>query len=391
MSLLVYQNNYRGIQSQYNGFNHLLSHLDEEAQLEAVEALDEAITYLQGFRGDPNGAENWQHYNKLSIFNRKKIYDNAVRVIHALMAAKKALGISDPEGGDDEEGGEEVATPGFESQTEEAVKALQELGNIMTNSVGAMKDAIESGDLQKAREMYEEARHEYEQIEVAAGCFEDEDTDIDARPYSFELGEEDAAFKGFHKIERALFRDNNMALAKAYAEEMVASTAELNEELNNMDNFNVNKLFDGMIGLATEVPAKKIASEEESFSGLSLLIFTKNLAGIKAVYSPFREALSGLNSDLVDEIDKLFADGESLFEKIATNSDYKPAFSNSKTMAYHQLSTDAELKEIVNVFYSLSSKLSSAAEAMGLTGSSLRSPRSFRFHKKRAFNYKKLG
>lgn len=43
-------------------------------------------------------------------------------------------------------------------------------------------------------------------LQVLAGAFTQEDADIDARPYGFPKGEKDEDFKGFHKIERALYR-----------------------------------------------------------------------------------------------------------------------------------------------------------------------------------------
>ncbi len=43
-------------------------------------------------------------------------------------------------------------------------------------------------------------------VQVLAGAFPQEDADIDARPYAFPEGDKDEDFKGFHKIERSLFR-----------------------------------------------------------------------------------------------------------------------------------------------------------------------------------------
>ena len=42
-----------------------------------------------------------------------------------------------------------------------------------------------------------DSRPPYEQREVLAGNFEQEDTDIDARPYAFDNGDLDEGFKGF--------------------------------------------------------------------------------------------------------------------------------------------------------------------------------------------------
>ena len=46
-------------------------------------------------------------------------------------------------------------------------------------------------------------------------------------------------------------------------------------------------VFDGVIGVLTEVPAKKISSEEETWSGKSLMIFYNNWLGAYSQLAPF--------------------------------------------------------------------------------------------------------
>lgn len=130
--------------------------------------------------------------------------------------------------------------------------------------VEALATSIESGDLAAAQQAYIESRPPYEQIEVLALNFEDTDTDIDARPYAFDDGELDEAFKGFHRIETLIFRDRDLAAARPYAKELVTSIKTLMTNLEARDNFDSPSHFEGMIGLATEIPAKKISSEEET-------------------------------------------------------------------------------------------------------------------------------
>jgi Imelysin len=113
--------------------------------------------------------------------------------------------------------------------------------------------------------------------------------DIDARPYTFELGETDSAFKGYHKIERALFRDDNMTAAELYADQLAESAEQLGTALTQLPCTPVQQ-FEGMIGLALEIGAKKISGEEEAFSDLSVLIFENNWKGIAAVYAPYAAA-----------------------------------------------------------------------------------------------------
>lgn len=48
-------------------------------------------------------------------------------------------------------------------------------------------------------------------------------------------------------------------------------------------------VFDGCIGVLTEVPAKKISSEEETWSGQSLMIFYNNWLGAYSQIAPFAD------------------------------------------------------------------------------------------------------
>ena len=161
--------------------------------------------------------------------------------------------------------------------------------------VEALAAAIKCGDLSAALKAYIDSRPPYEQIEVLALNFEESDSDIDARPYAFENGEEDQSFKGFHRIEAYIFRDKDLALAEPYADELVSSIKTLMTDLEQRENFDSPSHFEGMIGLATEVPAKKISSEEETYSDQSLLIFQENWRGIYSQYEPFAASLESID------------------------------------------------------------------------------------------------
>merc|ERR1739847_249787 len=75
--------------------------------------------------------------------------------------------------------------------------------------------------------------------------------------------------------------------AEAAAKGLVELNAKLQTELADPKNFDGVKSFEGMIGLAGEIVKKKIASEEETWSGQSLLIFDSNWDGILSQAKPF--------------------------------------------------------------------------------------------------------
>lgn len=159
--------------------------------------------------------------------------------------------------------------------------------------VQQLQKAIDAGDLAQAQQAYIEARPPYEEIETTALCFEDIDADIDARPYAFDGGESDPAFRGFHKIEALLFGYQDVRAAAPFAAKLIGSVRALQKQLGERHRFNASAQFDGMIGLANEVSAKKISSEEETWSDQSLLIFRHNWIGIASQFQPFVAVLKG--------------------------------------------------------------------------------------------------
>jgi iron uptake system component EfeO len=154
-------------------------------------------------------------------------------------------------------------------------------------TVKALDAAIASGDLAAAKRAYIESRPPYEEIETTAGSFEDSDTDIDARPYAFDGGETDPNFRGFHKIENLIFAAEDLEAARPYSQKLIESIATLRKELDESERFSAEGQFGGMVALTNEVAAKKISSEEETWSDQTLLIFKHNWIGACSQYLPF--------------------------------------------------------------------------------------------------------
>ena len=224
--------------------------------------------------------------------------------------------------------------------------------------VEALAAAIKSGDLAAAQKAYVDSRPPYEQIEVLALNFEQSDADIDARPYVFENGEVDEAFKGFHRIEAYIFRDLDLAAAEPYADELVGSIKTLMTDLEQRENFDSPSHFEGMIGLATEVPAKKISSEEETYSDQSLLIFQENWKGIYSQYEPFAAALEAIDPAAAEEVKKTYDNA------IATVAPY---FTDGQVAAKPYSSIDmAQRGEIVKVAYDFRNSLINAQAKLGI-------------------------
>lgn len=214
-------------------------------------------------------------------------------------------------------------------------------------------EAIALGNLEAAKTAYIASRPPYEEIEVLAASFEETDSDIDARPYSFEGGEASDDFRGFHRIEALLYRDEDLEAALPYARELVESIRTLQGDLEARENFSAQGHFEGMVALSTEIAAKKISSEEETYSDASLIIFRHNFRGIYSQFEPFAAELDDAAAGAVREA----------YE--AAEGTLEPYFTGDSASPYSQVGISTR-RDLMRASYRLRGALLRAAERLGL-------------------------
>nr|QOL01119.1 putative extracellular protein CSOL_045 [Pseudococcomyxa simplex] len=306
LSVLIFYHNFKGIQSQYEPFAQLVQANNASTAQAVTQAFSAFNASVSPYVTVTNGQETYAPYANFTNEQREAISRAAYQTADALTEAAAALGIEKkPDAG--ERVGEcqpPIKFNGTDAVIQQGVSYFQALMRYQVPLIAALQAAISSGNISAARTAYVHSRPLYEQIEVLAGAFTQEDADIDARPYAFSGGDEDEDFKGFHKIERALYRDNNLAMAAEYAPILVNSTADLDAKVNDTSNFNSDVAFAGMMALANEVGAKKVSSEEETWSKLSNLIFYNNWKGIYSQLLPFAQLFK--NTSLVDSLTPTF-------------------------------------------------------------------------------------
>ncbi|MCS7063638.1 MAG: EfeM/EfeO family lipoprotein [Methylacidiphilales bacterium] len=190
----------------------------------------------------------------------------------------------------------------YAQQVDEGLKYFKRRALDQIELVKKMGEAIQSGDISRAKESYIIARPPYEEIEVLANSFPETDAEIDARAYAFENGPTDEAFIGFHKIEYFLFAEENLKEAERYVPRLLESCKMLVKVLDERSRFSSKRTFDGIISVANEVAAKKISSEEETFSDQTLLIFKHNWIGIHSQYKPFHPLVRDKDKAVADEV-----------------------------------------------------------------------------------------
>ncbi len=210
----------------------------------------------------------------------------------------------------------------LEAQTAELVSA--------TNAFVA---AVQSGNVELAKQLYGPARVPYERIEPVAETFGDLDPKIDARKGDVR----DDEWGGFHKIEQALFVSNTTAGMSEVA-------ADLQEDVGTLANLVASvelqpaSIANGAVELLNEVSASKITGEEERYSRIDLLDFAGNVQGAKAAFDAVKPLLTGAKAALAAQIDARFAavDTALAAHKVGTGYVLYTALTSADTRALSQ-------------------------------------------------------
>ncbi|MGO3141674.1 MAG: iron uptake system protein EfeO [Galactobacter sp.] len=187
--------------------------------------------------------------------------------------------------------------------------------------------AFESGDTEKAKELYAPVRAHYERIEPLAESFGDLDPLLDIREPDVEDGDE---FTGWHRAEKDLwapegYKAMSDAERKEIADGIKTNTKKLYDEVF-ADEYEptINDIGNGSVGLMDEVATSKITGEEEAFSHTDLWDFAANVDGAKVAFETLKPLLENSgDTELSDELDKRFEEISAAVDEYKDGEGYK--------------------------------------------------------------------
>ncbi len=234
------------------------------------------------------------------------------------------------------------ATESYERYVTSQTRALTEL---TTEFV----DAVKAGDVTEAKRLFPISRTPFERIEPIAGSFGDLDPAIDEREDDPSLAGPE--FTGYHRIEKALWQDNNLADMGPIADRLLADVTELDRLSNEELDLTPLDLANGSKGLLDEVTVGKITGEEDRYSHTDLWDFYANVDGSKAAINSLRLVLEEEDPELLATIDERFAAVENELAKHQRGDGYR---------LHTELSED-ELKELATVLSALSESVGQVA------------------------------
>lgn len=177
----------------------------------------------------------------------------------------------------------------------------------LASATAELAEAIQAGDLPRARALYAPARVLYRHVEPVAQRFADLDTAINARADYYEQREADPAFSGFHRLEYGLFEQDTLEGLAPVAEKLKADIATLSERLGALQ-LPPERLAGGVETLLVrQAGSIENGTGEERYSGLDLAALDASLAGSGKVIGLLRPLVSKADPALAQQADERLA------------------------------------------------------------------------------------
>jgi iron uptake system component EfeO len=218
-------------------------------------------------------------------------------------------------------------------------------GRLLTNTQ-AFVDAINAGDIQKAKDMYGKAREGYERIEPIASALGDLDPRLDARE-----GDVPAAqWTGFHRIEKSLWIDSTTKGLEKYTQQLLADVKTLDQGVDKLELKPVD-IIDGAVDLLNEASHSKIQGEEDRYSHTDLYDLASNVEGSQAAFIVFKNFLTEKNPAQYQDI-------QTKFQQVETT--LRPFRSGDGFVPYDKLTTQ-DKHDIANAINTVAEELSKVA------------------------------
>jgi iron uptake system component EfeO len=164
--------------------------------------------------------------------------------------------------------------------------------NTLISNTQAFCDAIDAGDMARAKLLYPTARVPYERVEPVAEIWGDLDTAIDGRwenPVTVA-----SQFVGFHRIEQLMWEDDTLTGAPALCTGLLGHERQL-LTLVTSATYSPLEMAAGATDLINEAATAKITGEEDRYSNVDFIDFTGNIDGAREVVTlltPYLKAVA---------------------------------------------------------------------------------------------------
>ncbi|WP_170289795.1 iron uptake system protein EfeO [Cytobacillus depressus] len=212
---------------------------------------------------------------------------------------------------------EEKSTAALDKAVEQYKLYVLDETSKLVSSTQDFTNAVKAKDVQKAKELYVEARTHYERIEPIAESFGELDPKIDAREGDVDPSE----WGGFHRIEKALWENEPLDSMASVADQLYKDVLQLQEEVKNL-KLRPTEVVAGSISLINEASISKITGEEERYSHVDLMDLGANVEGSFEIYNAILPALIENDKELASKLDLHFNQMTTILNSYKKNGQY---------------------------------------------------------------------
>ncbi|PWJ53471.1 iron uptake system component EfeO [Quadrisphaera granulorum] len=232
---------------------------------------------------------------------------------------------------------------------------VQQQADATVPLVQQLRDAIAAGDRAKAQSLYAPSRVGWESVEPVAESFGDLDPRMDIREADLEPGQQ---FTGWHRLEKALWQNEDLAAVVPVADQLLLDVKELAQRVPNAA-ITPNSIGNGAKELLDEVATGKITGEEEAFSHTDLVDFKGNVDGAQKAFEVLTPIVQTADPKLVTELTTQFA---AVQAALAPYADATGPAASGGYVSYDTV-TEEQRRELARVVDALSEPLSQLGAA----------------------------
>ncbi|MEK3941828.1 Efem/EfeO family lipoprotein [Paenibacillus odorifer] len=245
----------------------------------------------------------------------------------------------------------ETATADFTSAIDQYRTYVIQQCDEFVKQTESFTNAVKEDKIDEAKALYAPARMYYERIEPIAEALGDLDPNIDARENDVDAAE----WRGFHKLEKALWQDNTTKDMTEVADQLLKDAQLLRAKVETVE-IDANLLVTGAVELLNEVSSSKVTGEEERYSHTDLYDFVANVEGAQKIYELLKPELAKKDADLEKNIGERFA---------ALQAELAPFKSGDGYVSYEELKED-EVRKLSQNLDALAEPLSNMGTILGV-------------------------
>ena len=235
---------------------------------------------------------------------------------------------------------------------------LSSQGSALIKAVTALEQAIAAGDLAQAQALYIPARAAYQRLAPAAQRLAELDNRINARADYFEQREQDPGFRGFHRLEFALFQQRSLDGLPPAAQQLLADVTTLKQQLL-AQSLPPEQLVSIVVrNLDNLGDVRATSGEEERYSHSDLNGFAGNLDAARKVLDLLRPLLDKSAADLLPTLDNALAGLDAELNRFKVEEGYA---------RYDSVSAE-QRQQIADKAKALAHALNAIDPALGLSG-----------------------